>query len=154
MTLRIDLAEARKRNEELVQSSDELVHERDFLNTSLKASELMRENLEEEVEKSSVQVKKVREYNDELNEKISAYRTTVSLLHNNEKVLDAKVKKAKLLLDMARGREKQSNRDTGTMRQVYNDLFEDMMNRQVGMAVAGWDKYYDRKKKAREEADD
>lgn len=61
--------------------------------------------------------------------------------------LERKCKKADILLKMSRGTVKQMERDKQAARWIYDDIIENMMNRQVMMAAAGWDKYRERKKK-------
>lgn len=85
----------------------------------------------------------------ELRKRLEALEIINKALAEENKELERKEHKKDILLKMCRGREKQAGRDASTMRIIYGDLFEDMMNRQVGMAAAGWDKYYDRKKEAK-----
>lgn len=153
MTLRIELAEARKQNKELRGYNEDVAQERDILKTSLETAGSLIEVHEEQLKDAIKRVAKMREYNEELNDKNRALEATLAALGTFKDETDKELDKANLLLKMSRNQVKQMERDTHTTRSVYNDVIEDMMTRQVMMAAAGWDEYVARKKR-REEADD
>lgn len=85
----------------------------------------------------------------ELRKRVDALEIINKALTEENKELERKEHKKDVLLKMCRGREKQYTRDENTVRRIYNDLIDDMMNRQIGMAACGWDKYHERKKAKR-----